>query len=135
MVKEYKKPEFKTVVFEAEDVITTSNGTETPAPPAGEELIPSQDLFDGTIRLINIVVHTARGYDNITKHYRKATSMVKAYKKPEFKTVVFETEDVITTSGAETPEPLETTPMPTQVTQLVGTISLINVVVYIARVL
>lgn len=39
--------------------------------------------------------------------------MVKAYKKPEFKTVGFETEDVITTSGAETPEPLETTPMPT----------------------
>ncbi|BDD39655.1 hypothetical protein [Streptococcus ruminantium] len=41
MVKAYKKPEFKTVTFEAEDVITTSNGTETPAPPAEEERIPS----------------------------------------------------------------------------------------------
>ncbi|WP_265575110.1 hypothetical protein [Streptococcus ruminantium] len=41
MVKAYKKPEFKTVVFEAEDVITTSNGVATPAPPAEEELIPS----------------------------------------------------------------------------------------------
>lgn len=38
--------------------------------------------------------------------------MVKEYKKPEFKTVAFETEDVITTSGAETPAPLETPPMP-----------------------
>ncbi|MDQ8837336.1 hypothetical protein [Streptococcus ruminantium] len=41
MVKEYKKPEFKTVVFEAEDVITTSNGVATPAPPAEERPIPS----------------------------------------------------------------------------------------------
>ncbi|MDQ8837339.1 hypothetical protein [Streptococcus ruminantium] len=30
MVKEYKKPEFKTVIFMSEDVITTSNGFGTP---------------------------------------------------------------------------------------------------------
>lgn len=35
MVKEYKKPEFKTVVFEAEDVITTSN-PDLPIPDEGE---------------------------------------------------------------------------------------------------
>ncbi|MDQ8833880.1 hypothetical protein [Streptococcus ruminantium] len=32
MVKEYKKPEFKTVIFMSEDVITTSNGLDTPPP-------------------------------------------------------------------------------------------------------
>ncbi|BDD39657.1 hypothetical protein [Streptococcus ruminantium] len=34
MVKEYKKPEFKTVAFMSEDVITTSGGLETPEPEA-----------------------------------------------------------------------------------------------------
>ncbi|MDQ8819531.1 hypothetical protein [Streptococcus ruminantium] len=41
MVKAYKKPEFKTVAFEVEDVITTSSGVATPAPPAEERPIPS----------------------------------------------------------------------------------------------
>ncbi|MDQ8837338.1 hypothetical protein [Streptococcus ruminantium] len=37
MVKEYQKPEFKTVVFASEDVITTSSGVVTPAPPKEED--------------------------------------------------------------------------------------------------
>ncbi|TCP94766.1 hypothetical protein EDC44_1149 [Cricetibacter osteomyelitidis] len=35
MTKEYQKPEFKTVTFEKEDVITTSNGVVTPGPSGG----------------------------------------------------------------------------------------------------
>lgn len=46
MVKEYKKPEFKTVVFEAEDVITTSGDYPTP-PPEGEA---SRCVTDGSCR-------------------------------------------------------------------------------------
>ncbi|TCP94770.1 hypothetical protein EDC44_11413 [Cricetibacter osteomyelitidis] len=37
MVKEYQKPEFKTVTFEKEDVITTSGGTLTPPLPLPEK--------------------------------------------------------------------------------------------------
>lgn len=44
MVKEYKKPEFKTVVFEAEDVITTSNN-DLPLPP---EDAATQCIKDGS---------------------------------------------------------------------------------------
>lgn len=33
MTKDYQKPEFKTVTFEKEDVITTSGGVVTPPKP------------------------------------------------------------------------------------------------------
>ncbi len=33
MTKDYQKPEFKTITFEKEDVITTSGGVETPPKP------------------------------------------------------------------------------------------------------
>lgn len=38
--------------------------------------------------------------------------MSKDYKKPEFKTVVFEAKDVITTSDSETPSHYVTPPIP-----------------------
>ncbi|WP_156009413.1 hypothetical protein [Streptococcus ruminantium] len=47
MVKEYKKPEFKTVAFMSEDVITTSNGLETPEPLPPAEEDASRDYPQG----------------------------------------------------------------------------------------
>lgn len=40
MSKDYRKPEFKTVVFEAKDVITTSDSAQTPAMPVTTPEIP-----------------------------------------------------------------------------------------------
>lgn len=42
MSKDYKKPEFKTVVFEAKDVITTSDSNRTPEMPVTTPAFPEQ---------------------------------------------------------------------------------------------
>ncbi|WP_156008294.1 hypothetical protein [Streptococcus ruminantium] len=47
MVKEYKKPEFKTVAFMSEDVITTSNGLATPELPVPPESDASRNYPQG----------------------------------------------------------------------------------------